>query len=99
MQDEQAYERNARTDFIGYTKADDEKSHGEYRRESEYDIEKQVIILSKIEKMKARLLSEPKDYTFDELETLLKSLGFILKKAGKTNGSAVKFIDSEKKIL
>ena len=53
--------------------------------------------MSKLEKMKLRLLSEPKDYTFDELETLLKSLGFILNNAGKTSGSAVNFINPETK--
>jgi len=51
------------------------------------------VILSKLEKMKARLLSEPKDYTFDELETLLKKLGYILNNAGKTSGSVVKFVN------
>ena len=51
--------------------------------------------MSRLEKLKARLLSEPTDYTFDELETLLKNLGFILDTAGKTSGSAVKFVDTK----
>ena len=49
--------------------------------------------MSRLEKMKSRLLSEPKDYTFDELETLLKNLGYILYNSGKTSGSAVNFIN------
>ncbi|MCL2096125.1 MAG: type II toxin-antitoxin system HicA family toxin [Oscillospiraceae bacterium] len=51
--------------------------------------------MSKTDKMKARLLSEPKDYTFEELESLLKKLGFMLNNQGKTSGSAVKFIDNK----
>ena len=45
--------------------------------------------------MKSRLLSEPKDYTFDELETLLKNLGYGLYNKGKTSGSAVKFVNTK----
>ena len=45
--------------------------------------------------MKSRLLSEPKDYTFGELETLLNNLGYGLNNKGKTSGSAVKFINSK----
>ena len=32
--------------------------------------------MSKKEKLKKRLLSKPRDFTFDEMETLLLSLGF-----------------------
>ena len=49
--------------------------------------------MSKIEKLKSRLLSEPTDFTFDELETLMKHLGYILNDAGNTSGSAVKFLN------
>ena len=51
--------------------------------------------MSRLEKMKSRLLSEPKDYTIKELETLLKNMGFILSNAGKTSGSAIKFIHAK----
>ena len=49
--------------------------------------------MSKAEKLLKRLLSRPKDFTFKELETLLLALGFDLSKAGKTSGSAVRFIN------
>ena len=49
--------------------------------------------MSKLEKLKSRLLSEPTDFTFNELGTLLKSLGYILNNAGNTSGSSVKFIN------
>ena len=51
--------------------------------------------MSKLEKLKLRLLSEPKDFTFDELTTLLKRLGYVLDNKGKTSGSAVEFINLE----
>ena len=38
MQNDQTDERNARAGFIRYTKADDKKSRGKYRREPKYDI-------------------------------------------------------------
>jgi hypothetical protein len=47
--------------------------------------------------MKSRLLSEPKDYTFDELATLLKNLGYVLNNSGKTSGSGVKFVNPQTK--
>ena len=39
-----------------------------------------------------RLKSEPKDYTFDELEKLLKSLGFNISNKGRSSGSRVAFV-------
>lgn len=38
-----------------------------------------------------RLLSKPKDYTFDEAKTLLNRLGYELYTKGSTSGSRVKF--------
>lgn len=47
--------------------------------------------MSKFEKLKKRFLSKPKDFTFDELISLLSGLGFTLSNKGKTSGSAVEF--------
>jgi len=51
--------------------------------------------LSKKEKLKQRLKSRPKDFTYDEMTTLLKSLGYLECNKGKTSGSRVSFINSE----
>jgi len=45
------------------------------------------------QKLLKRLLSNPKDFTFGELETLLTGFGFQLSNAGRTSGSAVRFIN------
>ena len=47
--------------------------------------------MSKIEKLLTRLYSKPKDFTYQELKTLLEQLGFIEYNKGKTSGSRVKF--------
>lgn len=47
--------------------------------------------MGKIEKLIERLKSNPKDFTFEELETLLLALGFQLSNKGRTSGSRVKF--------
>lgn len=44
------------------------------------------------EKLIERLKSNPKDFTFDELQTVLESLGFEMTHRGKTGGSRVKFM-------
>jgi len=49
--------------------------------------------MSKKDKQVARLLSKPKDFTFDELSNLLKALGYIKDNKGKTSGSRVAFIN------
>ncbi len=49
--------------------------------------------MAKSEKLLKRLLSSPKDFTFDELDTLLTGFGFKLSNAGNTSGSAVRFIN------
>lgn len=46
--------------------------------------------MSKKDKLIERLLKKPKDFTFDEMETLLSYLGYQLKQGG--TGSGVKFI-------
>ena len=43
------------------------------------------------EKLIGRLKSNPKDFTLEELQTALESLGFVMSKKGKTGGSRVKF--------
>jgi len=47
--------------------------------------------VSKEEKLLKRLLSRPKDFTFHELKTLLKHLGYDEVSTGKTGGSRVMF--------
>lgn len=53
--------------------------------------------MSRKEKLLKRFLSEPKNFTFEELETLLKGLGFEKSNKGKTSGSRVQFYHREKK--
>ncbi|MBQ2817205.1 MAG: type II toxin-antitoxin system HicA family toxin [Clostridia bacterium] len=47
------------------------------------------------EKLIKRLKSKPKDFTFDEAETLLKYLGFLRSDKGRTSGSRVMFTNDE----
>lgn len=51
--------------------------------------------MSKIEKLLQRFLSKPKDFTFEELRKLLKSLGYEEAKTGKASGSRVAFYNVE----
>lgn len=46
--------------------------------------------MSKKDKLIERLLKKPKDFTFDEMESLLSYFGYQLKQGG--TGSGVKFI-------
>ena len=46
--------------------------------------------MSKKDKLIERLLKKPKDFTYDEMESLLSYLGYQLKQGG--TGSGVKFI-------
>jgi len=48
--------------------------------------------MSKKEKLIQRIKSKPRDFTFDELESLLLSFGFEKCKTGKSGGSRVKYI-------
>ena len=43
--------------------------------------------MSKLDKLVARLLSQPTDFTWDELLRLLRALGYRELAAGKTGGS------------
>jgi len=49
-------------------------------------------MMSKSDKLINRLLRNPKDFSFDEMKTILESLGFVTKSKGKTGGSRVKFM-------
>ena len=51
--------------------------------------------MSKKEKLIYRFLSLPKDFTYDELDVLLKYFGFEAEKGGKTTGSAIKYKHSD----
>lgn len=48
--------------------------------------------MSRKEKLLARLQKRPKDFTWDELNILLKSLGYEKCKPGKTGGSRRRFV-------
>ena len=47
--------------------------------------------MGQMEKLILRLKSKPKDFTFDEAETLLKYLGYTRSDKGRTSGSRVMF--------
>lgn len=47
------------------------------------------------EKLIKRLKSKPKDFTFAELETLLRFLSYELDNKGRTSGSRVMFISDK----
>ena len=51
--------------------------------------------MGKKEKLIAKLKSNPKDFTFDEMKTLLEALGFVMSNKGKTSGSRVKFMKGD----
>ena len=55
--------------------------------------------MSKAEKLFQRLLSVPKDLTWDELVTVLFNFGFAELKKGKTGGSRRKFADKDKNVI
>lgn len=50
------------------------------------------------EKLVERFKKQPKDFTFEELTRLFRTLGFELSQKGKTSGSRVEFINSEKEL-
>lgn len=53
--------------------------------------------MSKKEKLLKRLLSRPKDFSWDELTTLLGAFGYKVVSVGKTGGSRRKFLNAETK--
>lgn len=51
--------------------------------------------MSRKEKLKEKLLSKPKDFSYDELKSLLNGLGYVETNKGKTSGSRVAFVNKE----
>ncbi len=55
--------------------------------------------MAKIEKLIAKLLSLPKDFTWEELESILSYFGYKELKGGKTGGSRRKFANEKKQVI
>jgi hypothetical protein len=55
--------------------------------------------VGKKEKLIERLKGNPKNFTFDEMYTLLVYLGFEMSNKGKTSGSRVKFLKNNIPII
>lgn len=55
--------------------------------------------MSQIQKLVEKLLSFPKDFTWEELTKILNHFGYKELKKGKTGGSRRKFADAEKHII
>ena len=51
--------------------------------------------MSKYDKLLARLLSQPTDFTWDELLRVLRQLGYEEQAAGKTGGSRRAFVKAK----
>ena len=54
--------------------------------------------MSRREKLLKRLMSKPKDFTYDEARTLLLQFGFEEDNKGKTSGSRVEFVNVKENI-
>ena len=50
------------------------------------------------EKLIKRFKRQPKDFNFNELTRLFQVLGFEISQKGKTSGSRIEFINSEKEL-
>ena len=48
--------------------------------------------MTKKDKLLERFLALPNNFTFDELKSLLESMGFEIENKGKTSGSRVAFV-------
>lgn len=55
--------------------------------------------MSKRDKLISRLLTLPKDFTYDEMRTLLNTLGFEERTKGKTSGSRIEYVKGRDTIL
>jgi hypothetical protein len=55
--------------------------------------------MSRQEKLITRLLSAPKDFTWEELIKVLALFGYEEVKGGKTGGSRRRFVDEEKNVI
>ncbi len=51
--------------------------------------------MTKKDKLKTRFLTKPRDFTWDELKSLLIGLEFEEFNSGKTSGSRIRFIHSD----
>ena len=51
--------------------------------------------MSRRQKLIERFLSKPSDFTWDELNRLLRELGYRKQRSGKTSGSRVAFVNNE----
>lgn len=52
--------------------------------------------MGKKDKLIARLMSKPRDFTFDEAKAILELFGYIESNAGRTSGSRVCFTKGQK---
>jgi hypothetical protein len=50
------------------------------------------------EKLIERFKRQPNDFTFNELTSLFRILGFEVSQKGKTSGSRIEFVNKEKEI-
>ncbi len=55
--------------------------------------------MRKKDKLIERLRSKPKDFTFEETETLLEYLGYVRTDKGKTSGSRIAFKNPQHKTI
>jgi len=55
--------------------------------------------MSTKDKLTERFKKQPKDFTFDEMKSLLVGFGFVVSNKGKTSGSRVRFQNTELKII
>ncbi len=55
--------------------------------------------MSRKEKLIKRFLSQPKDFTYQEMVTMLSFLGYEEQTKGKTSGSRVRFHNYDKKSI
>ncbi|MGA2533148.1 MAG: type II toxin-antitoxin system HicA family toxin [Candidatus Aminicenantales bacterium] len=53
--------------------------------------------MSRRQKLLTRFLAKPRDFTFNELATLLRGYGYREMKEGKTSGSRAAFIEEKSK--
>jgi len=51
--------------------------------------------LGKKEKLLRRLLSRPKDFTFEEMAALLAYFGYVVSNKGRTSGSRMMFVSDK----
>lgn len=55
--------------------------------------------MGKIEKLIRRLKSQPMDFTFEEVEAVLKHFGYVKSNKGRTSGSRVAFISKSRRTI